>query len=169
MTRILAIDLGKFKSVACIYQEQTGEAEYRTVPTTPSALHDLFVEVAPDRIVIEVCGIAGWITDLARSLELEIQVVDTRHDAWRWNKVKRKTDREDALKLAKLSAMNQVSTVHMPGRPVRQWKSLIAYRHTLVDRRTASDVSIGADHIRGSLSVTLVGPSRVHERVAPRR
>jgi len=144
MTRILAIDLGKFKSVACIYQEQAGEAVFRAFPTTPSAMHDLLVEVAPARVVIEVCGIAGWITDLARSLGLEIEVVDTRHDAWRWSKVKRKTDREDALKLARLSAMRQVSTVHIPERDVRQWKSLIAYRHTLVDRRTAVKNTIRA-------------------------
>jgi len=144
MTRILAIDLGKFKSVACIYDSRTGSARFRTVPTTPAAMHDLFVEIAPDRVVIEVCGIAGWVADLARSLDLEIQVVDTRHDAWRWNKVKRKTDRDDALKLARLSAANDVSTVHMPQRDVRQWRSLITYRHTLVDRRTAIKNTIRA-------------------------
>ncbi len=144
MTRILAIDLGKFKSVSCLYRDETADAEFQTVPTTPSSIHDLLVEVEPDRVVIEVCGISGWIHDLAKVLELEIEVVDTRHEAWRWNKVKRKTDREDALKLARLSAMQQVSTVHVPERSVRQWKSLIAYRHTRVDRRTAIKNTNGA-------------------------
>lgn len=144
MTQILAIDLGKFKSVACLYQQQTGGSTFQTVPTTPAAMHDLLAEESPDRVVIEVCGIAGWLTDLARSLELEIEVVDTRHDAWRWSKVKRKTDRDDALKLARLSAQREVSTVHVPERRVRQWKSLIAYRHTLVDRRTAIKNTIRA-------------------------
>ncbi len=51
MTRILAFDLGKFKSVACIYEARTGSAQFRTIPTTPAAMHDLFVEIAPDRIV----------------------------------------------------------------------------------------------------------------------
>ena len=144
MTRILAIDLGKFKSVSCLYHNEDAHAEYRTVSTTPSAIHDLLVEVEPDRVVIEVCGISGWIHDLAQALEFEIEVVDTRHEAWRWNKVKRKTDREDALKLARLSAMHQVSTVHVPEHSVRQWKSLITYRHTLVDRRTAIKNTIRA-------------------------
>lgn len=144
MTRILAIDLGKFKSVACEYETESGEWSYRTTPTTPAAMHDLLVEVGPERVVIEVCGIAGWMHDLAVSLEIEIEVVDTRHEAWRWKKVKRKTDREDALKLARLSAMHQVSTVHIPPRSVRQWRSLIAYRHTLVDRRTAIKNTIRA-------------------------
>ncbi len=144
MKRILSIDLGKFKSVSCLYRDETADAEFQTVPTTPASIHDLLVEVEPDRVVIEVCGISGWIHDLTEALEIEIEVVDTRHEAWRWNKVKRKTDREDALKLARLSAMHQVSTVHVRERSVRQWKSLITYRHTLVDRRTAIKNTIRA-------------------------
>ena len=144
MTRIVAIDLGKFKSVACTYDSETAESSFRTVATTPAALHELFVELQPEQIVIEICGIAGWIHDLARSLELRIDVVDTRHEAWRWKKVKRKTDRDDALKLARLASMQQISTVHIPERKVRQWKSLIVYRHTLVDRRTAIKNTIRA-------------------------
>ena len=57
-------------------------------------------------------------------------------EAWTWKKVKRKTDRNDALKLAKMFLMNQLPTVHMPQTSVRQWKGLIKYRHALVDRRT---------------------------------
>jgi hypothetical protein len=51
MSTILAIDLGKFKSVACRYAGgATGT--YQTVPTRPEALHDLIVAEAPDRVVI---------------------------------------------------------------------------------------------------------------------
>ncbi len=134
---ILAIDLGKFKSVACIYDTSTTKHRFRTVATSPGELHDLLVEVSPDRLVIEVCGIAGWIYDLACSLEMPIEVANPRHEGWRWSKVKRKTDRDDALKLARLSAAGDLPTVYMPEKAVRQWRSLIAYRHKLVDRRTA--------------------------------
>ena len=41
------------------------------------------------------------------------------------------------MKLARLSAMDQLSLVHVPAKPVREWRSLILYRHKLVDRRTA--------------------------------
>jgi transposase len=51
--------------------------------------------------------------------------------------VKKKTDRLDALKLAELSASNQLPLVHLPQREVRQWRSLIRYRHHLIARRTA--------------------------------
>ena len=39
MTDILAIDLGKFKSVACLYQA-SGAHAFRTLTTTPAALHE---------------------------------------------------------------------------------------------------------------------------------
>jgi len=51
--------------------------------------------------------------------------------------VKNKCDRGDGLKLARLSAMDQLSLVHVPEKPVREWRSLILYRHKLIDRRTS--------------------------------
>ncbi len=144
MTRILAIDLGKFKSVACLYDAESAQAVFQTLQTTPQTVHDLLVELEPDRLVIEVCGIAGWIHDMATDLDIRIEVANPQHEGWRWNKVKRKTDRDDALKLARLAAMNQLPTVYMPERRTRQWKSAIAYRHALVDRRTAIKNTIRA-------------------------
>jgi transposase len=40
--------------------------------------------------------------------------------------------------------MDQIPKVYIPARRTRQWKSLIAYRHTLVDRRTAIKNTIRA-------------------------
>ena len=47
-------------------------------------------EVKPDRVVIEVCYIAGWVCDLLRGMGIEVQVANTSDDAWRWRKVKKK-------------------------------------------------------------------------------
>ena len=66
------------------------------------------------------------------ALEIEVEVANTNHQAWRWRSSRRKTDPLDALKLAQLSAMNQLPTVYMPSLQVRQWRSLITYRHTPV-------------------------------------
>jgi transposase len=137
MAKILAIDLGKFKSVACVLNTADGEFFYRTVATTPSAIRELLLEAAPDRLVIEVGAQAGWIADLSESLKVELQVANPHHDAWRWKNVRRKTDRDDALRLAQMSEMGNLPTVQMPKRATRQWRSMIAYRHTLVTRRTA--------------------------------
>ena len=79
----------------------------------------------------------GWVHDLASALGIEVQVANPNTEGWRWRRVKRKTDRDDALKLARLSAANQLPTVWMPRPRVRQWRSLIHYRHALVSRRTA--------------------------------
>lgn len=44
--RILALDLGKYKTVACDYKAETGRHRFVTVLTTPKALHDLNVDRA---------------------------------------------------------------------------------------------------------------------------
>ena len=134
MMRILALDLGKYKTVACEYEGESGQHRFATVATTPKALHDLIVDREPDRVVIEICSIAGWVWDLGRTLGVEIQVANTADERWRWRKVKQKNDRRDALKAAQLSAVNQLSLVHVPQIEVRQWRALIAYRHHLVRR-----------------------------------
>lgn len=144
MTMIISIDLGKFKSVACTYQAATGGHTFTTLPTRPQEFHDLLVQQQPDRVVIEVGSQSGWVCDLCETLGIEVQVVNPNHEAWRWKNVKRKTDKDDALKLAQLSSMNQLPLVVLPARRVRQWRSLIAYRHTLVSRRTSIKNSIRA-------------------------
>lgn len=144
--KILAIDLGKRRSVTCDYDTATGGSAFGKVATTPAALHDLLAEEAPDRLVIEIGSQAGWVHDLAAALEIEIQVANTSDEKWKWNRRKRKTDRDDALKLARLSALKMLATVHMPEAKTRQWRSLIAYRQTLVGRVTAVK-----NHIRAIL------------------
>lgn len=134
--RILALDLGKYKSVACDYEAETGRHSYATIPTNAKALHDLIVDREPDRVVIEICSIAGWVSDLVHALGIELQVANTTDERWHWRKVKTKNDRRDALKLGQLSAVNQLSLVYVPQLEVRQWRALIAYRQQLVQRRT---------------------------------
>jgi len=141
---ILALDIGKYNTVFCDYVCENGEHEFGRVKTTPQAIHDLIVSKQPGRVVMEVCSIAGWIVDIARVLGKETEVANTSHDAWRWKNVKKKTDKQDALKLAKLSAMNQLPTVHIPAKHVRQMRSLIKYRQRLIKHRTSIQLAIRA-------------------------
>lgn len=69
-------------------------------------------------------------------------MANPNHEGWRWKNVKRKTDRDDALKLAKLSAVDQLPTVQLPDARTRQWRALVQYRAKLVGRRTAIKCSI---------------------------
>jgi transposase len=134
--KILAVDLGKVKSVACDFVSETGEHTFETVRTEPAILEDLFRRRRPDRVVIEVGPGAGWITDLAARMKIELQVANPSHQGWRWRGVKTKTDRVDAVKLAQLSSVNQLPQVKLPSKEVREWRSLIHYRQSLVARRT---------------------------------
>jgi len=134
--RILSLDLGKYKSVACDYEAETGGHRFTTIPTNPQTLHDLIVDREPDRVVIEICSMSGWVSDLVRALGIELQVANPNDERWQWRKVKTKNDRADALKLAQLSALNQLRLVHVPQSEIRQWRALITYRQHLVQRRT---------------------------------
>lgn len=146
--KILAIDLAQKKSVACVYEAFSGSHVFRSVPTTAKAIHDLVAVESPARVVIEIGPLAGWVHDLVRSMEVQVQVANPNHEAWRWRKVKHKSDRQDAIKTAKLSAMNQLPTVHMPPSGVRAWRELIQYRQTLVKRQTQIKNSIRAILVR---------------------
>ena len=65
--KILAIDLGKYKSVACNYVTATGTARFATVVTHANEFDRLLSQESPDLVVIETCSIAGWVHDLAAS------------------------------------------------------------------------------------------------------
>ena len=134
---IMALDLGKYKTVSCTCDTETGELVYRTVKTTPAALESLFAECVVQRVVLEIGPAAGWVGDLAAGGGMAVEVANPNHEGWRWRNVKSKTDRKDAYKLIRLSLMGQLPQVYMPSPGVRQWRSLIAYRQKLIDRRTA--------------------------------
>ena len=139
--RILALDLGKFNSVLCVYDPVTHVHPFESVRTTPQTIHDLLVahqteDPADTLLVIETCDVAGWVHDIAAALGIRVAVANPAHEAWRWTRVKRKTDKDDALKLAKLTVLGQLPTAHMPAPQQRQRRRLVHYRRVLVDRRT---------------------------------
>ncbi len=131
---ILAIDLGKFNSMCCFFDTQTQEHEFFGAATTRGYLTSVFKGHKIDLVVMEACGPSGWICDLCRELGLETLVCSTNEEAWRWQNVKRKTDRDDALKLARLAMLKQLSPVHVPKREVREHRTLVKYRKTLDQR-----------------------------------
>lgn len=134
---ILAVDIGKSKSVSCRFDSLEQAQQFQTVHTTPQAFRALFTAAPVERVVIEACDAAGWVCDLCQELNLPVQVANVNGEAWRWKNTKLKTDRADALKLARLSAAGDLGLVHVPLPAVRQWRALILYRHKLVKRRTA--------------------------------
>jgi transposase len=57
---------------------------------------------------------------------------------------KRKNDRADAERLAKLLILDAVPAVHVPAAPVRAWRQLITFRQRVIERRTAVKNSVRA-------------------------
>ena len=134
---ILAIDLGKFKSVVCILDDASGEYRFSTFDTSRSELHKLLAKEQPGVVLIEACLLAGWVLDLCNEVGVRCLVANTASEAWKFKHLKRKTDKDDALRLAQLYVLDQLPTVTLPPSAVRQWRSLIAVRQALVGRRVA--------------------------------
>ena len=145
-TTILAIDLGKFNSVLCWYEPERRAAAFRAVRTSEAELRRELARQAVAVVVFEACSQAGWVHDLCVELGAPPLVASTTGTAWQWKRVKRKTDRDDALKLARLAAVGELDGVPIPPRAVRQWKSLIGLRKRLVSERIR-----GQNRIRGLL------------------
>src|SRR5262249_39375304 len=134
---ILAIDLGKYKSVACAHDAASGTFRFTTFETTRSEMHRLLTRDRPTVVLIEACLLAGWVHDLCADLGIRCLVANTASEAWKFKHLKRKTDKDDAQRLVQLYLLDQLPTVTLPPTRVRQWRSLIACRQALVGRRVA--------------------------------
>jgi transposase len=134
---ILALDLGKYKSVACAYHGDPAAARFDTLTTDREHLRKLFAGRRPAVVVIEACALSGWVHDLCGELGLSCKVANTASEAWKFKHAKRKTDRDDALRLAQLEALGQLPAVVVPPKQTREWRALIACRQALVGRRVA--------------------------------
>src|SRR5262245_6739267 len=123
---ILAIDLGKYKSVACIQGRAGSAPRFEALTTSRHDLRCLLTRHRPAVVVFEACTLAGWVSDLCGELGLACKVANTASEAWKFKHSKRKTDKDDALRLAQLEAMGQLPTVCVPPAQTRQWRALIA-------------------------------------------
>jgi len=134
---ILAIDLGKYKCVACVYRTAT-EHTFQTIDTSRTEVARLIERTRPAVVVVEACSLAGWVHDLCGELGVLCKVANTGAEAWKYKHAKRKTDRDDALRLAQLYALGQLPEVVVPVKATREWRALIAHRQALVTQRVAA-------------------------------
>ena len=132
--KILALDLGKFNTMCCFFDSDSRKHSFLNAATERNYLSSIFQEHKVDLVVMEACGPSGWINDLACSFGLKTLVCSTNEDAWKWSNVKRKTDKDDALKLARMAAMGELKAVHMPSESHREFRSLVKCRKTLDQR-----------------------------------
>ncbi|XZE19389.1 hypothetical protein SH449x_004708 [Pirellulaceae bacterium SH449] len=103
--------------MCCFFDSKTRKHEFLNATTDRNYLETVFKKHKIDLVVMEACGPSGWINDLAQSLGLKTLVCSTNEDAWRvflrltrgpsanaGSNVKRKTDKDDASKLARMAA-----------------------------------------------------------------
>jgi transposase len=88
----------------------------------------------PAKICYEASGGCGWLHDRLAALGYKVQVAHPGKLRMIFRS-KRKNDRVDAQKLAKLLYLDEVPLAYIPQVEIRQWRSLIEYRHGLVVRR----------------------------------
>jgi transposase len=120
--------------MGCFFDTKTRTYSFHLAATDRNYLKTLFEKHPVDLVVMEACGPSGWIHDLATQSGRKTLVCSTNEDAWKWANVKRKTDKDDALKLARMAAMNELKAVHMPSPQHREFRSLVKYRKTLDNR-----------------------------------
>jgi transposase len=133
---ILALDLGKYKSVACLYRP-ANDACFTSIPTTCAELTRLIQKHRPAVVLIEACLLSGWVRDLCVELGVTCLVANTTSEAWKFKHLKRKTDRDDALRLAEVYLLGKFPRVEIPEKEVRERRGLIEHRQKLVGRRVA--------------------------------
>jgi transposase len=150
---ILALDLGKFNTMCCVFNTETRKHEFINAATERNYLTTLLKKTKCDLVVMEACGPCGWINDLAISLGHKTLVCSTNEDAWKWSNVKRKTDKDDALKLARMASMGELKPVHMPSVQHREFRSLVKYRKTLDNRITKTKCTIRAWFVNQGISI----------------
>ena len=68
---------------------------------------------------------------------------------------KKKNDRADAFKLAKLLFIDEVPSVHVPSADTRAWRELITFRRKLIEKRTRSK-----NGVRGLLRSLYIKPPK---------
>ena len=125
---ILAIDLGKYKSVASVHDQASGEIGFTTIDTTRAELRKLIDREQPGVVVIEACLLAGWVHDLCAERGVRCLVANTASEAWKFKHLKRKTDRDDALRLVEIYRLGKFPLVHVPPKEIRELRGLIEMR-----------------------------------------
>ena len=134
MDKYIGFDISDKETVACMVQKEKKDI-YQTLPTDPEVMKVWLAEQrgAGDRLhlTFEVSGSAGWLYDNLVEHVDTLQVSNPYEMTWIY-RTRKKTDRVDARKQAKLLEIGEIPAVHMPAPAVRQWRGQIQHRRKLL-------------------------------------
>lgn len=136
----IGMDVHSKVTMICVLDENGKEVAERTVRgplgNVVAAVRGLRSQFGPLAVCYEAsCGY-GWLHDRVDPLAVKVQVAHPGKLRMIFRS-KRKSDRIDARKLAKLLYLDEVPLVHVPTAGCRQWRGLIEYRQGLVGGRGA--------------------------------
>jgi transposase len=141
--------------VTCILDESGRVVKEFQVRGAPDDLVSMLASLDhPFRVAFEASTEYGLLHDLLREVAEEVIVAHPGQLRLIF-KGKRKNDRIDAGKVAKLLHLDEIPRVHVPELPVREWRGLIEHRTRFIHERTRA---------KNALRALL----RVHSMQAPR-
>ena len=124
-------------SSLCILNEDGKVVKQQTIR---GRIDDVVGELAkvgqPLEVVFEATGGYGPLHEKLSKVARRVVMAHPAGLALIWRS-KRKNDRVDAQKLAKLLYLDAIPQAHVPGAATRQWRRLIELRRSLVRRRAA--------------------------------
>jgi len=86
-------------------------AEFNSFQATSHEVRSVLAREPVSSVVFDACSQAGLVHELCETAEGMAQGASASESAWHLKHVKRKTDRDDALKLAGLAAVGEIDSV----------------------------------------------------------
>lgn len=133
--RYVGVDLHKQNFVVC-FLDESETTKLRTYPLTAAGLDAFCRELHPDdQMAVETAQNAYYFYDRVRSAVSNVVLVDPYRFAV-IAKSKKKTDRHDAITLARFLKLGWLPTVPIPSEKIRQLRQLCQARENLVQMAT---------------------------------
>jgi len=142
--RYVGLDVHWNQSTLCVLDEQGRKILSRTVRGRWSEVLEEVAKVGrPFAICFEASTGYGYLYDRLRKMTRRVVVAHPGQLRLIFRS-KRKNDRADAEKLAKLLYLDVVPPIHVPSSDVRSWRRLIGHRQKLIGERARVKNSIRA-------------------------
>ena len=133
----IGLDVHQRRSSICMLNENGQKIKELTVHGDWDQLAAQVAQLPePRALCFEASTGRGVLCERLRPLAQRIDVAHPGHLRLIF-RAKKKNDRIDAFKLAKLLYLNEVPKAYIPEASVRAWRSLVEFRRHLVDKRTA--------------------------------
>lgn len=130
----VGLDLHKSHITGCVL-DSNGKVFQRWQVKDEAELLTRLIELPKFEVCFEASTGYGRFFELLRTVAVRVAVAHPGLLRLIYQS-KKKNDRADALKLAKLLYVGEVPQVHVPSADVRAWRELITFRKRLIEKRT---------------------------------